>query len=274
MTTILVTGANGQLGQTLKQVLPHASYADRERLDLASLDKTEDYFKLHGVFDVIINLAAYTLVDKAEAEKNLATQVNALAPGRLAKYAKRFIHVSTDYVFDGTSEIPYKETDITAPINHYGLTKRHGEENALKANSNTVVVRTSWLYSQYSGNFVTKMLELAKTRQELKIVDDQTGSPTYALDLAEVLVAILRHTDMQGIYHYSNEGKCTWYEFAKEIFRLKKIPIRVLPIPSSEFPTPAKRPTFSLLDKSKIKNALQTSVPDWRLSLAKCMESL
>jgi dTDP-4-dehydrorhamnose reductase len=274
MSSILVTGAKGQLGRTLESILPAATYVSREELNLADSASIQTYFKTHGAFETIINLAAYTQVDKAETEKDIANFINAVAPGILATHTKRFIHVSTDYVFDGKSETPYKETDLTAPINQYGHSKRTGEENALKANANSLVIRTSWLYSHYQGNFVTKMLELAKTRNELKIVNDQTGSPTYALDLAHVILGFLQNSNLRGMYHYSNEGKCTWYEFACEIFKLSNINIRVLPIPSVEFPTPATRPQFSLLNKTKIKNDLNIHVPQWQQSLKKCLEHL
>jgi dTDP-4-dehydrorhamnose reductase len=274
MSSILVTGANGQLGRCLQSILPNATYVTRGDLNLADAKSIDSFFKTRGRFDTIINLAAYTLVDKAETEKDLAAHINSVAPGTLATHAQRFIHVSTDYVFSGESKVPYKESDPTAPINHYGLTKRQGEVSAFKANPNTVVIRTSWLYSSNPGNFVTKMLELAKTRDELKIVNDQTGSPTHALDLAHVIVGFLQKPTLKGTYHYSNEGQCTWYEFAREIFTLANIGIRVLPIPSSEFPTPAKRPQFSLLDKSKIKKDLDLQIPHWQQSLKNCMESL
>jgi len=287
---ILVTGKNGQLGKSIHKIVTNNEQTDefvfvgREELDLSSTDSIISYFN-HNNFDIIINCAAHTAVDKAEEEAVLANQINHLAVAQLAQIAKRqqakLIHVSTDYVFDGESDKPYTETDVTNPINIYGKTKLAGEQ-ALKEimPTDAIIIRTSWVYSEYGNNFVKTMLRLGKERDELNVVSDQIGSPTYATDLAEVILEIINDKDCQDkdrlteIYHYSNEGEISWYEFAKEIFELSGIQCGVSPITTEQYPTPAKRPKNTLMNKDKIAETFSVNIPDWKESLNTCVTIL
>jgi dTDP-4-dehydrorhamnose reductase len=261
---ILVTGKNGQLGRSIQKIVNTDTkignnqspneyiFVGKEDLDLSSESSISHYFN-NNKFDIIINCAAYTQVDKAEQEAGLSDQINHLAVKQLASIASnqqaRLIHISTDYVFDGESDKPYIETDTPNPINVYGRTK-HAGEKALQALMpiNAIIIRTSWLYSEYGNNFVKTMLRLGRERDELKVVSDQMGSPTYATDLAGVILEIIRHKKFRDlaqttqIYNYSNEGEISWYEFAKEIFKLAEIDCKVSPITTQQYPTPAKRP--------------------------------
>lgn len=272
MQNILVTGSNGQLGKCLRLILPNAVYTERQDLDVSCETSIASYFQAKK-FDAIINLAAYTQVDKAETEKEVAYKINALAPSRLAQHCKRLIHISTDYVFDGKKQSPYTEEDACHPVNYYGESKRQGEINLITAYPSSVVIRTSWLYSAVTKNFVTSMLQFANTKPELRIVNDQTGRPTYAMDLAEVIIKTL-NSNIKGIYQYANQGTCTWYELTKEIFRIKSITIPVHPITTADYPTPAKRPAYSVMDTTKIETALELQIPTWQESLRKCLQGL
>jgi dTDP-4-dehydrorhamnose reductase len=280
---ILVTGSNGQLGKELKQIAGHYTqfkfiFASREDLKLHQFGLVENYF-LATKPQYCINCAAYTAVDKAENEQDMAMLVNGEAVGHLAavckKYQAKFIHVSTDYVFDGSSETPYKEDDPTGPINVYGNSKLMGEQLCMRENEDAIILRTSWVYSSFGHNFVKTMMRLMHERNELNVVSDQIGSPTWAADLAKAILDIITSGKWErGIYHYSNEGKISWYEFAQAIKELSGSKAKIHPILTAEYPTPAKRPQFSLLNKEKIKRVYQLKVPEWKESLVKCMQEI
>jgi len=278
MEKILVTGANGQLGSELAVIATNYSkyewiFADRKIVTLDNLEKLES--QLNDIRpDVIFNCGAYTAVDKAETEKDLAFTVNHLAVELIAKYASennvKLIHVSTDYVFDGTSSVALDEEAITKPINVYGESKRAGEIACLKENPNSIIIRTSWVYSKFGNNFVKTMQRLMQEREEINVVNDQTGSPTYAADLAHAMIDIVDSSKwISGIYNYSNEGEISWYEFALAIKELGEYNCNVGGISSASYPTPAKRPKFSLLDKNKIKTTYNLDIPDYKESLKK-----
>ena len=287
---ILVIGKNGQLGKSIHKAVVDDELTDefifvgRKDLDLSNTSNITDYFN-HNNFDIIINCAAYTAVDKAEQEAALANQINHLAVKQLTsitnKQQARLIHISTDYVFDGESNKPYMETDKTNPINVYGKTKLAGEK-ALQAvmSTNSVIIRTSWVYSEYSNNFVKTMLRLGKERDELKVVSDQIGSPTYATDLAGVILEIIKNKEFREenqttqIYHYSSEGEISWYEFAKEIFKIAEMNCKVNPITTQQYPTPAKRPKNTVMNKDKIAETFGIDTLDWKESLNTCITTL
>jgi dTDP-4-dehydrorhamnose reductase len=293
---ILVTGKNGQLGRSIHKLVNADTKIDnnqssnnfifvgREELDLSSESSIAHYFNNNDKFDIIINCAAYTQVDKAEQEAELANQINHLAVKQLAEISSKqqtgLIHISTDYVFDGESDKPYIETDKTNPINVYGRTKLAGEK-VLQAvmPMNTIIIRTSWLYSEYGNNFVSTMLRLNKERDELNVVSDQIGSPTYATDLAGAILEIIKNKEFREedqttqIYHYSNEGEISWYEFAQEIFKIAKIDCKVSPITTQQYPMPAKRPKYTVMDKDKIVGMFNVNPVSWEDSLEKCLMS-
>lgn len=273
---VLVTGASGQLGQALQALSPQYNAIQFYFANSAEADIT-DAANLKAVFtkakpDYCINAAAYTAVDKAEAEPEKAAAVNTDGAKNMAEACKAagatLIHISTDFVFDGNKKTPYTEEDATSPQGVYGQTKRYGElliEQTLKEH---YIIRTSWLYSQYGHNFMKTMLRLGQERDSLNVVNDQTGTPTNANDLAEAIVAIiLNDKKAYGIYHYSNEGVATWYDFAKKIFEVNNITIDLQPIPTSAYPTPAKRPEYSVLDKSKIKRVFGIVIKSWEEAL-------
>ena len=272
---IYITGASGQVGGEIQRRFPHATYLTRNEVDLSSREDMEAYFTKNKP-QVIVNCSAYTQVDLAEKELNLAYMVNAIAPGILASLCDKFIHFSTDYVFDGQGYRPYVETDNTGPSGVYGQTKLAGEKAVLLANPKAVVIRTSWVYSDIGKNFVKTMLKFGAERPELKVVADQIGSPTYAKDLAQLVVenGIKNWNFKGGVYHYSNEGVASWYDFAYEIMKLKGLSCKVLPIRTEDYPTPAKRPHYSVLDKTKIKNELGIIIPHWKESLEECLGKL
>ncbi len=285
MSKILITGANGQLGSELYAI--HSTYpqyeftfVDRAALDLSNLCILEDYFE-DKTFDVIINCAAYTAVDKAESDEELANTINHRAVSLLAKIAKKrnisLIHISTDYVFEGRNYRPYIETDPTDPQGIYGRTKRDGENAILDvAPANTIIIRTSWVYSSFGANFVKTMLRLGKERDSLGVIFDQVGTPTYARDLAKAILDITPNINntIPEIYHYSNEGAISWYDFSQAIFELADIQCTVNPITTDQYPTPASRPHYSLLNKAKIKNDFEIIIPYWRDSLKDCLTQL
>ena len=262
MKRVLVTGANGQLGLAIKAAVtdyPQLSFvfSGKAELDVTAAQQIEAFFKNHA-FDFCINCAAYTAVDKAEEEVDKAYLLNAIAVKNLAEACKTFgavlIHISTDFVFDGSKRTPYTEEDTPNPLSVYGKSKLQGEEYIQKIWNKHFIVRTSWLYSEYGNNFVKTMLRLAETRDEISVVNDQIGSPTYAGDLASFLLEIINKPSKDyGIYHYSNEGEISWYDFAVEIFKQHKKAVRVVPIPTSAYPTAAKRPAYSVLDLTKTR---------------------
>jgi len=287
---ILVIGKNGQLGQSINKIVSNTQsnnefvFVGRDQLDLSNENNVASYFESND-FDIIINCAAYTAVDKAESEVELANQVNHLGVKQLAQIANKqkakLIHISTDYVFDGESDEPYLESNITNPINTYGKTKLAGEQAVLVAMQNgAIIIRTSWVYSEYGHNFVDTMLRLGKERDELNVVSDQIGSPTYAGDLARAILHIiqtevfLNSSQETQIYHYSNEGVCSWFDFAKEIFAFASIQCTVNPITTEQYPTPAQRPTNTLMDKDKISQTFGVNIPYWEESLKTCIEIL
>ena len=285
---ILVTGAYGQLGSEIKELEKQFRnydflFTDVDTLDITSETEVEKYF-IENKPDYIINCAAYTAVDKAETEPEIASNINAKAPRILAKYSKqfnaKFIQISTDYVFAGNSDKPYSETDDVNPQGVYGKTKLDGELSCLKENPDTIIIRTSWLYSAFGNNFVKTMLRLGSERESLNVVFDQVGTPTYAGDLARAVLSIIENLEnnpskfVSGIYHYSNQGVASWYDFAKAIFEIENVQCKVTPVLSDEFPTPAKRPHFSVLDKSKISLTFNIEIPYWRDSLKDCISKL
>ena len=295
--SVLVTGKNGQLGQSLQKIehnypLYAFTFAGHEELDLSLPQSISNYFE-DKHFDVIINCAAYTAVDKAESEHELADQINHLAVKHLAKIAKKqnalLIHISTDFVFNGKNYKPYTETDFTGPQNIYGLTKLKGEEAIQEIDPNAVIIRTSWVYSEFGSNFVKTMLRMGREKDAINVIYDQVGAPTYAGDLAVAIMDILAGDTLKNsqseismkseqknvsVYHYSNEGVCSWYDFSKAIFELCNIPCQVKPIETKDYPTPAKRPHYSILNKSKIKNMSDTNIPYWRDSLKICLGNI
>lgn len=285
MDKILVLGRNGQVGSELFNMsssYPQYEFifSDSATLNLSKLDKIREYI-LTKNFDSIINCAAYTAVDKAESECELADLINHQAVAELAKIAVekniKLIHISTDYVFNGKNFKPYEETDFEEPINHYGLTKHLGEQSILKhSDFSCIIIRTSWVFSEFGNNFVKTMLRLGKEKGSLGVVSDQIGSPTYARDLAKFILEILPkiNNTQPEIYHYSNEGVASWYDFANEIFSYSKISCDLKPINTRQFPTPAKRPFYSLMSKEKVKNIYGIKIPHWKDSLHECLDKL
>lgn len=272
---IFVTGVSGQVGGEIQRLFPEAIFLTRTDVDLSSEESIRTYFSGKKV-DLIVNCAAYTQVDLAEKEQALAFKINSEAPAILASISKKFIHFSTDYVFNGTGTKPYLETDLTGPTGVYGQTKLEGEKAVLKANPASVIIRTSWVYSDLGKNFVKTMLRLGKEKEELRVVSDQIGSPTYARDLAQIVVdhGIKSWNFNSGIYHFSNEGVISWAGFAEEIMNQAGLHCKIMPIPTNEYPTPAKRPAYSVLDKTKIKNELNITIPHWKESLKACLQKL
>ena len=283
MKNILITGANGQLGNEMRVLSaenPEYTYffTDVAELDICNEQAVLDFVKANNIH-VIVNCAAYTAVDNAEDNVELCTKLNADAVGYLAKAAEangaEFIQISTDYVFDGTAHIPYQETEPTCPNSVYGKTKLAGEQNALSLCSRSMVIRTAWLYSTFGNNFVKTMIRLGKERDSLGVIFDQVGTPTYARDLARAIFAAIRQGVVPGVYHFSNEGVCSWYDFTKAIHRLAGITTcSVKPLHTSEYPTKAKRPHYSVLDKTKIKETYHIEIPYWMDSLQSCIAEL
>ncbi|HQW92913.1 MAG TPA: dTDP-4-dehydrorhamnose reductase [Ferruginibacter sp.] len=282
LLTILVTGANSQLGNELHVIAPQFPYCQflfvtKAELDITNFNSIIKYFKGHSV-DYCINCAAYTAVDKAETDEDQAYLINADAVAILAKICSQnnaqLIHISTDYVFDGTATQPYKETDTTNPVSVYGQSKLHGEELAIKHCPNAIIIRTSWLYSSFKNNFVKTMLRLMKEKESIHVVNDQFGCPTYAADLALAIMRIIRSKKSKvnpGIYHYTNAGITNWYEFAVAIKKITGSNCIVDPITTAQYPTAAKRPAYSVLDTAKIAATFPVEIPNWELSLEKCL---
>lgn len=270
---ILVTGSNGQLGTELKKRLPDALFTDVDCLDITDLEVVKQFVSNYHV-GTIVNCAAYTAVDKAEDEEELAYKINVIGPENLAKSGCKIIHISTDYVFDGTNHKPYLPEDEAHPVSVYGQTKRAGELAVLENAQIAVVIRTAWLYSSHGTNFVKTMRRLGAEKSNLNVVTDQIGSPTFAGDLAQAIVEILPQLSEKnrGVYHYTNEGVCSWYDFAVEIMTLSHLFCKVEPIPSWKYPTKAMRPFYSVLDKLKIKEVFGLTIPHWRDSLAECLK--
>jgi len=290
MATILVTGSNGQVGKELEKASSDYPifdfvFTDRMELDITNAEAVNTLFAQYS-FDYCFNCAAFTAVDKAESEKDLAHAVNVLGSKHLAeacaKYDVLLFQLSTDYVYHNDQNTPFKEADLTAPKSVYASTKLEGEKAAQEAHQDTMVIRTSWVYSTFGHNFVKTMLRLGRSRDQLGIVFDQIGTPTHAGDLANAMLTIAqKHSNgmvdtdqLRGIFHYSNEGVTCWYDFAMQIFEYAEIDCVVSPIESSQYPTPAPRPSFSVLNKSKIKETFGITIPYWRTSLIRCLEEL
>lgn len=281
---VLVTGSNGQLGKEIRTILDRefpgvANYTDVEELDITDRNAVMNYINAGG-YTHIINCAAFTAVDKAESEQTLCYAINSDAVRNLAEAASasgaKVIHVSTDYVFDGKSYCPYTEADKVNPVSAYGTSKRKGEMALLSLLPDAVIIRTAWLYSPHGNNFVKTMIRLGKERKEIGVVFDQVGTPTSATDLAQAIVAILKSPQwIPGIYHFSNEGVASWYDFAKKIHSLAGISdCRIKPITTDLYPTAATRPFYSVLDKTKIKNTFGIDIPHWEESLEKVINKL
>ncbi|MFZ9386907.1 MAG: dTDP-4-dehydrorhamnose reductase [Chitinophagaceae bacterium] len=280
---ILVTGANGQLGRELQRLAiryPHFEFyfLGREDLPIHHFEMVRHYFSVYKPA-YVINTAAYTAVDRAEDERDRVFQINGEAPGVLAaichQHQTKLIHISTDYVFDGTAREPYSEDAPTNPQSVYGASKLEGEIQIRQFNPEALIIRTSWVYSSYGKNFVRTMLKLMKEREEVTVVNDQVGSPTYAADLAEAILQIIDSRIWKpGIYHYCNEGAITWFEFAVAIRELTGNACRVKPIPTSAYPTPAKRPAYSVLDTTRIRDTYQIRLKEWKQSLENCLKEL
>ena len=283
MKNILIFGASGQLGSCIKKVSSENGFKNlvflpENEADILDVEKLKTVFENYRPA-FIINCAAYTAVDKAEDEVELARKINKTGAKNLALVCKDYgtvmIHVSTDFVFEGNHPNLLVETDIAEPINIYGITKLEGEQDIAEILPQHFILRTSWLYSEYGNNFVKTMLKLGADRDELKIISDQIGTPTYAIDLAHCILKIVSSTSQEyGIYHYSNEGVASWYDFAQAIFDISATAVKVLPIRTHEYPTKATRPLFSVMDKSKIKKTFSLEIPYWRDSLIKCIEKL
>ena len=287
---ILVTGANGQLGKSIKNLVKQQKIIDnfvfvtRNQLDLSSLSSIQNFFKTYK-FDLFINCAAYTAVDKAESFRKEADMINHIAVKEIAEIANRnnikLIHISTDFVYDGLKDSPYSESDITSPLNIYGKTKLEGENAILSImKSNAIIIRTSWVYSEYGNNFVSTILKLSQKSGNLNIVSDQIGTPTFAGDLGKAILNIIKSDKFNvvkkdsEIYHYSNEGECSWYDFAKEVVNNSGCKCTINPIKTEDYPTAAKRPKHTIMSKEKISKEFDLKIIFWKDSLKYCMKSL
>lgn len=281
--SILVTGANGQLGSELKELSAAYSqykftFLTRSEFALNDNEKIKDFLKSKH-FDFLINCAAYTAVDKAESESELAYQINATAVGLLAAACRdnniKFLHISTDYVFDGNAKEPYTVDDLTKPQTVYGASKLEGERFVMNENSDAIIIRTSWVYSSFGKNFVKTMLRLFQEKEEISVVNDQIGSPTYAADLADLIMKMISSGQWyEGIYHFSNEGVISWYDFANAIKKFSGSSCKINPIPTSAYPTAAKRPAWSVLEKRKIQQHYGIQFRNWEESLGLCIEKI
>ncbi len=285
---ILIIGGEGQLGNSLTKLSKNESFAQFQtttidQLDLSKEENIEIFFEKQS-FDYVVNCTAYTAVDKAENDQVTARLINAKAIQWIGRYAKLkgagVIHISTDYVFSGESNLPLTTKDIVNPNSVYGITKAEGEQLLMKENKNSIIIRTSWLYSEYGSNFLKTMLKLGAEKEEIKVVFDQIGTPTYASDLASAILHILKTVALDSthfvpdVYHYSNEGVCSWYDFAQMIFKLAKVNCKIEAVRSDLFPTIAKRPAYSVMDKAKIKKQFNIAIPFWVDSLEKCLKEM
>lgn len=281
---IIVTGANGQLGSELSDIAGNYPqfafiFTGRDKVNLGDNEQLTAFFELHKPA-YFINCGAYTAVDKAESDKETALTVNATAVGYIAALCKQYntklVQISTDYVFDGNGTSPYTEDQPTDPVNYYGYSKEQGEKLALQNNDETIIIRTSWVYSTYGANFVKTMIKLMSQRPEINVVGDQVGSPTYAADLAQAIMDVITSNAgfVTGIYHYSNGGVISWYDFAVAIKEAKQLSSTVNSIPTSGYPTPAKRPAYSVMSKDKIANTFNLTIKDWKESLHTCLSKM
>ncbi|MDR0843732.1 MAG: dTDP-4-dehydrorhamnose reductase [Tannerella sp.] len=277
---ILVTGANGQLGQSIRTLVPasgHFHFTDVDTLDIGDKRQLTD-FVLSNHIQYILNCAAYTAVDKAEDDVAVCTRVNCDGVRNMGEVSQahglKIVHVSTDYVFDGKATRPYKEDDATNPTSVYGKTKLAGETALREACPGAVIIRTAWLYSEFGTNFVKTMLRLGNERDEINVVSDQLGTPTYAGDLAAAILTILNQSFVPGVYHYSDKGVCSWFDFATKIMELAGVNCRVHPVTTQDYPTRASRPAYSVLSKEKIKQVYGVEAPEWEDSLTVCLRKL
>lgn len=270
---LLITGSKGQLGSELKKLLPDAIFTDKDELDITNAEKVKKFIKIHDI-DTIINCAAYTKVDKSEDEPEIAIKINAVGPENLAKSGAKMIHISTDYVFDGNSHQPYEPEDKANPVSVYGRSKLAGEQAVLKNSDSAIIIRTAWLYSSYGTNFVKTIAKLGAEKEKIRVVSDQIGSPTYAADLAKCILQIIPQfkSEFKGIYHFTNEGVCSWYDFAEKIIKILGLSCEVEAIPSSEYPTKATRPFYSVLSKDKIKRDFGIKIRHWEKGLRECLK--
>lgn len=282
---ILVTGKSGQLGQELQELVGSLGrgsefvFLDRGQMDLSSDSSIQEALKAYGPFKAVVSAGAWTAVDKAESEVDACRAVNAQAPQILASYCAGqqipMIQISTDFVYDGTQSTPYIESVSEAPLGVYGLTKLEGEKLAQASGAKLMIIRTSWVYSKFGNNFVKTMRRLGAERESLGVVADQIGTPTWAKNLAEVILKALDAVQFpEGVFHYSNQGVASWYDFACAIMEISGLQAKVLPIPASAYPTPARRPHFSVMDKSKISKELDLEIPHWRQALAQCIAQM
>ena len=283
MKNVLVTGAEGHLGSSLKKIagnFPQYNfiYTDKDNLDICNEQELKTFFENNSIY-CVLHFAAYTAVDKAEEEESLAEKINSEASLNIAKicakHKARLVYISTDYVFEGKDCKPHSPQDMTNPLSVYGKTKLKGEENCLKNNPLTFVIRTSWLYSEFKSNFVKTMINLSQTKEELNVIYDQIGSPTYARDLAEFSIRVIEHINSNRILHFSNQGVCSWYDFARKAIELwGEKQIRINPILTSQYPAKATRPKFSVFDKSESEKLLDIKIPHWEESLKECIKEL
>ncbi|MBQ5873513.1 MAG: dTDP-4-dehydrorhamnose reductase [Bacteroidales bacterium] len=283
MKNVLVTGAEGQLGSSLKKIagnFPQYNfiYTDKDNLDICNEQELKAFFENNSIY-CVLHFAAYTAVDKAEDEESLAEKINSEASLNIAKicakHKARLVYISTDYVFEGKDCKPHSPQESTNPLSVYGKTKLKGEENCLKNNPLTFVIRTSWLYSEFKSNFVKTMINLSQTKEELNVIYDQIGSPTYARDLAEFSIRVIEHINTNRILHFSNQGVCSWYDFARKAIELwGEKQIRINPILTSQYHTKATRPKFSVFDKSESEKLLDIKIPHWEESLKECIKEL
>ncbi len=272
---VLITGANGQLGKELSKILPDAILTGHKDLDITDFVAVRDFVAKNHI-DTVVNCAAYTAVDAAEDDYFNAKQVNAIGPKNIAQMGCKIIQVSTDYVFDGCGKAPYKTDDEVAPLSVYGWTKLLGEQNVQKYSAQYAIIRTSWLYSPYGKNFIKTMRRLATEKDSINVVSDQTGSPTYAKDLAEAIVQIIPQLNFskRGIYHYANKGETSWYDFAREVMHQSGLNCKVIPISTAEYSTKAVRPKYSVLDTGKIESVFGVKIPDWKDALGRCIDEI
>lgn len=283
MKNVLVTGAEGQLGSSLKKIVGNFPqynfiYTDKDNLDICNEQELKAFFENNSIY-CVLHFAAYTAVDKAEDEESLAEKINSEASLNIAKicakHKARLVYISTDYVFEGKDCKPHSPQESTNPLSVYGKTKLKGEENCLKNNPLTFVIRTSWLYSEFKSNFVKTMINLSQTKEELNVIYDQIGSPTYARDLAEFSIRAIEHINTNRILHFSNQGVCSWYDFARKAIELwGEKQIRINPILTSQYHTKATRPKFSVFDKSESEKLLDIKIPHWEESLKECIKEL